>query len=141
MTERNGSCMCGAVTYRISSEPVVARICWCRDCQHLSANGAVNIMVPTDSLVITGELSEFIKTADSGNDIKRRFCSQCGAHLFANSSARPQFTVVRAGTLSDPSSIKPTANIWAISAPKWACMDPSMERVDQQPAPPSRPQA
>jgi hypothetical protein len=141
MTERNGSCMCGAVTYRISSEPVVARICWCRDCQHLSANGAVNIMVPTDALVVTGELSEFTKTADSGNEIKRRFCPQCGAHLFANSSARPQFTVVRAGTLSDPSSIKPTANIWTVSAPQWACMDPAMERVDQQPAPPARPQS
>lgn len=141
MTERDGSCLCGAVTYRISSEPIVVRICWCRDCQHLSANGAVNIIVPTDSVAVAGELSEFVKTADSGNQIKRRFCLQCGSHLFANSSARPQFTVVRAGSLSDASSIKPTANIWAVSAPRWACMDPFMERIDQQPAPPSRSQS
>lgn len=137
MTERNGSCLCGAVTYRITSEPVMARICWCRTCQHLSANGTVNIIVPTDALSAVGVTSEYVSIADSGNEVKRRFCPQCGSHLFANSSARPQFTVVRAGTLSDPSSIKPNANIWAASAPQWACMDPTLERFEQQPAPPA----
>jgi hypothetical protein len=44
--------------------------------------------------------------------------------------------VVRAGTLDDPSAIRPTANIWAASAPAWACLDPALERVDRQPAPP-----
>lgn len=136
MTERAGSCLCGAVTYQLVSDPLVARTCWCRDCQHLSANGVVNILVPTDSLSIKGELSEFSSIADSGNSIKRRFCPQCGVHLFANSSARPQFTVVRAGSLSDPSSIKPTVNIWVSSAPSWACMDAAMECVDRQPPPP-----
>lgn len=136
MSERSGGCLCGAVTYHLNSEPVVARICWCRDCQHLSANGVVNVLVPTNSLIISGQPSEFSSLADSGNTIKRRFCPLCGVHLFANSSARPQFTVVRAGTLEDPSSIKPSVNIWTSSAPQWACMDSSMENIDRQPAPP-----
>lgn len=136
MTERNGHCLCGAVHYRISAEPVAARICWCRDCQYIASNGTVNILVPTSSLEISGELSEHIGTASSGNQIRRRFCPSCGAHLFANSSARPQFTVVRAGTLDGPSSIQPTINIWASSAPAWACLSSELERVEQQPAPP-----
>jgi hypothetical protein len=137
MSEQNGNCLCGAVTYRISAEPVVARICWCRDCQRISANGVFNILVPTDTLDITGTLNEFTSTAESGNQIKRRFCPRCGVHLFANSSARPQFTVVRAGSLSDPSSVKPTANIWVSSAPDWACMDTALDCVEKQPAPPA----
>jgi len=140
MIERKGHCLCGAVDYRLSAEPVAARICWCRDCQHISANGTVNLLVPTSALEVSGELSEYISTADSGNQIRRRFCPACGAHLFANSSARPQFTVVRAGTLDDPSSVRPTTNIWANSAPGWACLDPALERVEQQPAPPQPPQ-
>lgn len=136
MSERTGRCLCGAVTYRLTVDPVAARICWCHDCQRIAANGTVNVVVPTDALEIQGALAEYVSAADSGNTIRRRFCPQCGSHVCANSSGRPQFTVVRAGTLDDPSSIKPAMNIWARSAPSWACLDPTLERVDQQPAPP-----
>lgn len=138
MTKRNGNCLCGAVRYRLAAEPVATRICWCRDCQHIAGNGAVNVLVPTAALAIEGQLREYTNTAHSGNQIKRRFCPTCGSHLFANSSARPQFTVVRAGTLEDPSSIQPTVNIWVTSAPTWACLDPKLESVDHQPLPPQQ---
>lgn len=136
MTLRTGHCLCGAVSYQVSVDPLATRICWCTDCQKISANGTVNLLVPTAALEAKGELSEFTNTAHSGNAIRRRFCPACGSHLFANSSARPQFTVVRAGTLDDTSSIQPTTNIWTHSAPTWACLDPALERVEQQPAPP-----
>jgi hypothetical protein len=80
MTERTGSCLCGAVT--------------------------------AEAVIVSGSLN------------------------ISNSSARRQFTVVRVGTLSDPSSVKHTVNIWAGSAPSWACMDPAMDKIDTQPAPP-----
>ncbi len=139
MIERSGNCLCGAVRYRISGEPVLTRVCWCRDCQYLAANGTVNILVPTNALEISGQLSTFMSTADSGNQMSRRFCPQCGSHLFSNSPARPQFTVVRVGTLSDPSSVQPVANIWASSAPKWACLDSTLEHIERQPPPPPSP--
>jgi hypothetical protein len=47
---------------------------------------------------------------------------------------------VRIGTLDDPSSVKPVANIWSASAPVWACLDPALERIERQPPPP-RPSA
>jgi len=136
MRERTGRCLCGAVSFRLVVEPITARICWCRDCQHLAANGTVNLIVAADVLIVSGALAEFKKTAASGNDITRIFCPQCGSHLFAASSARPQLRVVRAGSLDDPSSIRPTANIWTSSAPAWACLDPALEQVARQPLPP-----
>lgn len=135
MTERTGSCLCGQVRYRVTAEPVVARICWCRDCQHLAANGTVNAIFPSDALAVQGTLSAYTSTADSGNQVRRRFCPQCGCHLFADSTGRPQLTVVRVGTLHDPSSITPSTNIWSASAPAWACLDAGLERIDQQPPP------
>lgn len=141
MSDRTGQCLCGAVRYRITAEPIFTRICWCRDCQHIAANGTVNILVPAAALEVSGSTSAYGSTADSGNLITRHFCPSCGSHLFAGSSGRPQYTVVRAGTLDDPSSIAPVANIWAASAPAWACMDPTLERVESQPAPPQRPPA
>jgi hypothetical protein len=136
MTERTGRCLCGAVNFKLAADPLAVRICWCRDCQHTSANGTVNLMVATERLTVSGELAEYTKAADSGHQITRQFCPVCGTHLFGKSSARPQFRVVRAGNLDDPSSIKPSTNIWAVSAPSWACLDPALERVDKQPSPP-----
>lgn len=136
MTERTGHCLCGAVHFKLATDPLAARICWCRDCQHLAANGTVNLLVPADALSSSGPLAEFTKTADSGSAVTRQFCPSCGTQLFAKSSARPQFRVVRAGNLDEPSSIQPSMNIWAASAPGWACLDPALERLEQQPAPP-----
>ena len=136
MTERTGHCLCGAVSFTLTTDPLASRVCWCRDCQHLAANGTVNLLVPAEALSICGTLAEYNKTADSGNQITRQFCPACGTHLFARSSARPQFRVVRAGNLDNPSSIQPSMNIWAASAPGWACLDPALERVAQQPLPP-----
>jgi len=136
MTQRSGQCLCGSVTFKLSADPLVVRVCWCRDCQHLGANGTVNMLVATPALTFSGPLSEYTKTANSGNQITRQFCTSCGTHLFAKTDARPQFRVVRVGNLDDPSSIRPDMNIWASSAPAWACLDMALERVEHQPMPP-----
>lgn len=139
MTERTGRCLCGSVSFKLTAEPVATRICWCRDCQHLAGNGTVNMLVPTEALAVAGVVSGYASRADSGNEITRQFCPRCGTHLFAMSSARPQFRVVRVGNLDDPSSVQPSVNIWSTSAPAWACMDPALERVDRQAPPPPQP--
>jgi hypothetical protein len=136
MAERIGRCLCGAVSFKIVTEPLATRVCWCRDCQHLAANGTVNILVPVEALTISGPLAEHTKKADSGNEVTRQFCPSCGTHLFAQSSGRPQFRVVRTGNLDEPSSVHPAMNVWAASAPGWACLDPALERVEHQPVPP-----
>ena len=136
MSIRTGSCLCGEVRYRLTAEPVGARVCWCRDCQRIAANGTVNAVFPASALSVTGPVAEFARTAQSGNAVRRRFCSRCGCHLFAESPGYPGFVVVRVGTLDDPSSARPVANIWASSAPPWACMDGALQRFEQQPPPP-----
>jgi len=136
MSERTGGCLCGHVRYSLSAEPVASRICWCRDCQHIAGNGTVNAIFPSEAIHITGNTSAYVSTAESGNQITRRFCPQCGSHLFADSSGRAGFTVVRIGTLDDPSSVRPAMNIWSTSAPSWACLDTELQSAERQPAPP-----
>lgn len=139
MTERTGRCLCGAVEFAVSADPLVTRLCWCRDCQHIAANGTVNMIVPAAALQVSGRVAEHAKVAASGNTLTRMFCPVCGSHLFAYSDARPELRVVRVGTLDDPSSVRPGTQIWAQSAPAWACLDPALERVDAQPLAPPRP--
>lgn len=139
MTMREGGCLCGAVRYRLQGEPLMARVCWCRVCQKISANGTVNAIVPAAALEVHGETARYSSVADSGNVITREFCPRCGCHVYAASAANSQFRVIRIGTLDDPSSIRPTHNIWSASAPAWACLDPTLTQVPGQPAPPPRP--
>lgn len=141
MAERTGGCLCGQVRYRVTADPVTARVCWCRDCQRISGNGTANALFPSAAIEVTGATSEISRPAESGNVVRRRFCPQCGCHLFADSSGRAGLTVVRIGTLDDPSSVKPLMNIWASSAPAWACLDTSLERTEKQPAAPKPPVA
>jgi hypothetical protein len=136
MPERTGGCLCGQVRYRLKSEPVISRICWCRDCQHIAGNGTVNAIFPTQDIEVTGTTGEYTSAGESGNLVRRRFCPNCGSHLFADSTGRAGLTVVRVGTLDDPSSVKPVANIWTASAPRWACLDGNLQRIERQPPPP-----
>ena len=133
MHERTGGCLCADVRYRLVADPIVSRVCWCRDCQHLSSNGTVNAIFPTECIEVTGTTSEYVSAADSGNHVRRRFCSRCGSHLFADSTGRAGLTVVRMGTLDDPSSIRPAANIWSSSAPTLACLDFALPSIQKQP--------
>jgi hypothetical protein len=141
MSERTGGCLCGQVRYRLTAQPLNARICWCRDCQRIAGNGTFNAVFPAQSVEITGTPSDHVRVAGSGNPVRRRFCPQCGCHLFAETPGYPGVIVVRAGTLDDPSSIKPVANIWSSSAPGWACLDAALERIEKQPARPPKPPA
>src|SRR6476469_6867644 len=107
MTKIEGGCLCGAVRYAFTAEPIMTRTCWCRVCQHLaSGNASVNVVFPKDALSLTGELKDFQSTADSGNRMHRRFCPSCGTQVFSESEARPHLIIARAGTLDDPSLAK-----------------------------------
>jgi hypothetical protein len=132
----SGSCLCGAVKYRITAEPIVTRICWCRLCQYLGAgSGTVNVCFPTSATIITGELRDYRSIADSGNVMHRRFCPACGTHVFSEAEARSHLIFVRAGTLDDPEIAQPAATIWTSQAPSWACISEDIPQVERQPPP------
>jgi hypothetical protein len=131
-----GGCLCRAVRYSISAAPIVTRACWCRACQYVGAgSGTVNVCFPSDALAVNGELREYHSVADSGNPTLRRFCPQCGTHLFSGTVARPHLTFVRAGTLDDPELARPAMTIWTSSAPSWACFDERLPKIERQPPP------
>jgi hypothetical protein len=131
-----GGCLCREIRYESTSDPIVTRICWCRDGQYLGAgSGTVNVCFPTASLTVFGATHAYRSIADSGNVMHRRFCAACGTQLFSEAEARPHLIFVRAGTLDDPEIAKPAATIWTSQAPSWACIDDKISKVDQQPPP------
>jgi hypothetical protein len=133
----SGGCLCGKVRFEIAAEgPVAARHCWCRVCQYLGAGGGtVNVVFPKEGLKVTGETAVFTLIADSGSVMHRTFCPSCGTPLFSAAESRPNFIIVRAGSLDDRELGRPGAIIWTKSAPKWACFDPALPQAEGQAAP------
>lgn len=100
-------------------------------CRHAS----VNAIFCTATFRSTGDIGEFISTADSGNTMVRRFCPQCGTPLFSQAQSRTDIMVVRAGALDDPEPGRPSSFIWTASAPSWATMDEGQPNCEAQPPP------
>lgn len=131
-----GGCLCGAVRYSITSPPIAARTCWCRLCQYLGAGSAtVNVCFSKLDVTVSGPLSDYASTADSGNRMHRSFCPTCGTPMFSEAESRLHLIFIRTGTLDDPEIGAPGATIWTKQAPRWACINETLPRFEGQSPP------
>jgi hypothetical protein len=80
-TNFTGGCLCGAIRYECSADPVFAGNCHCRDCQKASGSPFASGMgVPATAVKITGNVKYHDSQADSGRTFTRA--------AFARSAAR-----------------------------------------------------
>lgn len=132
-----GSCACETVTATISGPALAVRQCWCRQCQKIAAGSpTTNAMFATQGITIDGALATTSYVAASGNTLTRSFCGGCGTPILAQSSARPQFRMVRLGFLDPGHGLVPNVAIWTEEAPAWAAIDPALEAYSRQAPPP-----
>jgi hypothetical protein len=131
-----GGCLCRRVRFRVDAPPIAMRLCWCRLCQYFAAgNATVNVVFASNALHVEGELRDYASVAESGRRMHRRFCPNCGTHVFSEAEERPHLVIVRNGALDDTSLLKPQATIWTAEAPEWAWIDEALPRHAGQPPP------
>src|ERR1700677_2764809 len=96
-TSRTGGCLCGAIRYESDGEVLFALRCHCRDCQRQSGAASVAaIRVPAARFQVTkGTPKSFVAQADSGNEITRAFCGDCGTPLYVQVATRPDVIGLR----------------------------------------------
>ncbi len=76
-----GGCLCRAVRYGASAEPIVTRTCWCRECQYIGAGSAtVNVCFFTAAVHIQGTTGDHrsMGTHRSAHSADRRAATACG---------------------------------------------------------------
>ncbi|MFQ4144746.1 GFA family protein [Chlorogloeopsis sp. ULAP02] len=128
-----GGCLCGAVRYECSAEPIAMGNCHCRDCQRATGTAyASGLLVPQSAVTITGEVKYYEVIGDSGNIVGRGFCPNCGSRLFSKPPI-PEFMGIMAGSLDDPSWFRPTMDIYTASAQPWDYMNPDLPKIAKMP--------
>ena len=130
----SGRCLCGAVTYRCDAEPVFGAHCHCEDCRRSAGTGHSSILgVPKDAFSISGSLSAYTSSADSGNAVTRHFCPTCGAPVTLTVDTMPQLVFLRASSLDDMEVFKPQFEFYTARRASWDAIDPSLQSFEKMP--------
>jgi len=124
-----GGCLCGAVRYDCAEAPLMMGTCHCRDCQRNSGSAFATLMVFRKGTVTIGGdgVSHFSHAGGSGQPVERCFCSKCGSPVSAYYDVTPDFTVIFAGTLDDPSLVNPQWNIYTAGKQPWVELSPHVK--------------
>ena len=130
----SGQCLCGAVKYECSTDPVIAGNCHCRDCQKSSGSAyAPTFFVPEQSISIQGQVKYYESAGGSGGKVSRGFCPNCGSQLFGKTEAMPGLIAVRAGSLDDTSQYHPQVDIFVSRAAPWDFIPPTATQFPEMP--------
>ena len=130
----SGSCLCGAVTYEVTGEPMIVGHCHCVDCRKASGTGhGTHVGMPEPSVKMKGAVTGYKHSADSGNDVERCFCPTCGCAIYSTNTSMPGMVFLRASSLDDPDQVTPQMIVYASRAPKWDVMDASLPSFAEMP--------
>ena len=126
-----GGCSCGAVRYRLASEPFDTGWCHCRTCQKISGAPALAFTtVPVeDFVVLSGE--GVLGTTRPNEFGKRRFCTVCGTPLTIQIDFQPDTIDLTVATLDEPDRIAPGFHIFYASRIAWAEAGDDLPRHDK----------
>lgn len=129
-----GGCLCGAVRYEITGDPVMTGHCHCLDCQKASgaAHGTFGAW-PEPAVKITGKLKTFKTKADSGKMSSRSFCPECGSWLVGHPESVPGIMAVTLATLDNPEAVKPQMRFYDKRRISWDTVDPKLQAFPAMP--------
>jgi hypothetical protein len=126
-----GGCSCGAVRYRLASEPMFVHCCHCLNCQRQTGSAfVVNLLIEADRVELTaGDPRPVDVPRDDGSSQRIYRCPECRIAVFSEYT-RPDVRFVRAGTLDDPTGIVPDVHIFTRSKVGWLILPESTPSFD-----------
>ena len=112
-----GGCLCGALRYTSSAEPIEAGYCHCRMCQKLSGAAVLPwASFSTSSFRYTEGQPKIYTSSAHG---QREFCAECGSQIAFRATDTDKTVEINVGTLDDPGVVTPQYHIWCNSQVSW----------------------
>ncbi|HXV02284.1 MAG TPA: GFA family protein [Gaiellaceae bacterium] len=128
---REGGCSCGAVRYRLASEPLFVHCCHCLNCQRQTGSAfVINLLIEADRVeLLAGEPLPVDVARDDGSKQRIYRCPDCQVAVFSE-YGWPELKFVRGGTLDDPSAVRPDVHIFTRSKVPWVTLPDDVPAVD-----------
>jgi hypothetical protein len=128
---REGGCACGAVRYRLTSDPLFTHCCHCLNCQRQTGSAfVINVLIEADRVeLIAGAPQPVEVPRDDGSKQVIFRCPDCQVAVFSE-YGRPEVRFVRAGTLDRPSGVTPDVHIYTRSKLPWVTLPESVPAFD-----------
>jgi hypothetical protein len=125
--QREGGCACGAVRYRLTSDPLFTHCCHCLNCQRQTGSAfVINVLIEADRVeLLSGDPKPVDVPRDDGSKQTIWRCPSCQIAVFSE-YGRPGVRFVRAGTLDDPASVAPDVHIYTRSKLPWVALPDSV---------------
>ncbi len=127
-----GGCLCEGVRFEIDGPPTEMSECHCRDCQRAYGGGPAYFLCfrNSDFRLVRGVPKAFTIRADSGREVTRFFCSNCGTPAYG--TAYGEMCFINAGVLDDPSIYRSEAVLWTRSAQPWHHLPDDVPAFDKE---------
>ena len=111
-----GGCLCGAVRFVATGEPISVAWCHCRSCRrHSGAPVSVFVAFGRDAYtVIEGEITKF----NSSPGRLRGFCARCGSTLTCEGESAPEVHF-HIGAFDEAAQLEPTRHIFPQERLPW----------------------
>jgi hypothetical protein len=118
--QREGGCACGAVRYRLTSDPLFVHCCHCLNCQRQTGSAfVINALFEEDRIELLGDEPQPVDVPrDDGSTQTIWRCPTCQVAVYSRYTS-PLARFVRVGTLDDPSGITPDVHIFTKSKVPW----------------------
>ena len=128
---REGGCACGAVRYRLTSDPLFTHCCHCLNCQRQTGSAfVINLLIEADRVDLLAGAPEPVDVPrDDGSKQRISRCPTCQVAVYSD-YGRPEVLFVRAGTLDQPSSVTPDVHIFTKSKLSWVTLPESVPAFD-----------
>jgi hypothetical protein len=129
--QREGGCSCGAVRYRLTTDPLFVHCCHCLNCQRQTGSAfVVNLLIESDRVELVAGAPQTVDVPrDDGSKQKIYRCPECQVAVFSD-HGRPEVLFVRAGTLDDPAGVRPDVHIYTRSKVGWIALPDSTPAFD-----------
>lgn len=134
--EWTGGCLCGAVRYRATADPVRAVICHCEMCRKVSGAPLLAFVhFPAGAFEWTEGAPSYYR---SSAEAERGFCPTCGSTVSMKETVLGDRVQVSLGTLERAGDVTPDDHVWTRSQLSWLHIDDRLERYPRNsPAVPS----
>jgi len=136
MVQNQGRCICGAVSYTASGEPLRITVCHCLWCQRRTGTAfGTEVVYLTEDVAFDGEMDRYRHISDeSGRWLDVHFCRRCGGNLGLSLELRPEIRSIPAGTFDNvdwieaaPSAIR---HVYTRSRRHWGDLSDGVEAFE-----------